>query len=500
MKKLLSLAAGLVGMAVLAIGVGSGRGDGGLVGCGDVPVPVPAFKVHFQRTPGVGDFNLHRPVDLDGKNLSAEEAKQLRKMIEDAHFFDLKSTPPLSPVPPDPLAGYDLSVEMDGRTNSVWLVDGDVSKSLQPLIDWLAIRASQLEDFREVHMVPAKAAAEKPPVIHIEFTQSGGIANLPVPATTIDSTTLSAQDAEKLAKLIADIRFFDLPEQYPTHGTDLFEFTITVEMNGKRHSVSYDEAPAELKPLLEWPVGQESKEVPVGCGDVPVPVPAFKVHFARTQGLSDGVHGAPTVDLDGSQLSAEEAKVLRKLIEDAHFFDLKSSRPPAANVELDPIAGYDLTVEMDGRTHTIWAADGDVSKSLQPLIDALTLRAKPWLEQVPFKARVEAEQPAIRIDFTKSGGIAGFRWTTKVDSTTLSAEEAQKLAKRIADARFFDLPEQFPPSGTADGFGFTITVEMNGMKHTVNVDEQKVPAELKPLIEWLDAQAVEDGPFQVVPL
>lgn len=208
-------------------------------------------------------------------------------------------------------------------------------------------------------------------------------------------------------------------------------------------------------------------------------------------------NGFRDVDLDGSKLSAEETAQLRKMIEDAHFFDLKPSPTPPPNIP-DPMAGYDLTIEMDGRTHAIWVQDGDVGKSLQPLIDALTLRAKPCLEQVPATIRAEEEQPVIQVEFTTGGGIAGFRETATVDSATLSAEDAQKLAKLIADARFFDLLEQFPPSGTADGFGYTIAVEMNGKKHTVNVDDEKVPAELKPLIEWLASRSISQAPVGCV--
>ena len=91
----------------------------------------------------------------------------------------------------------------------------------------------------------------------IEFVKSGGIAGLHLPLLSIDSAKLSAQDARKLAQLIEEVRFFDLAESYPAHGADLFVYTITVEQNGKRHSVSYDDAPAELKPLIDWLAGQQ---------------------------------------------------------------------------------------------------------------------------------------------------------------------------------------------------------------------------------------------------
>jgi len=134
MKKLTSLAAGLVGIVVLSA---AGRADMPVVGCG-VVLP-PTLKVHFQRTPGVGDFNQHEPIDLDGQNLSGDEDKQLRKLIDDAGFFELSSSP-MPPNVPDPMAGYDLTVEVDGRTHHIWVTDSAVSKSLKPLLNWLAGR------------------------------------------------------------------------------------------------------------------------------------------------------------------------------------------------------------------------------------------------------------------------------------------------------------------------------------------------------------------------
>jgi len=232
MNKLMVVAASLVGMALLAA-VGQARcleEEGGYV------------TVHFHQTPGVGDFNNHPAIDLSGKNLSAAEVKQLRKLIDAADFFNLISTPPLSPIPPDPPVGYDLTVDMDGRKHTIWVRDSDVSKSLRPLIDWLSARAKRDED---------KASA-----IHMEVAKSGGLAGLRFSPLTIDSTKLSAEEARKLAQLIAEVRFFDRPAFYPAHGADLFVYTITVEQNGKRHSVSFDDTPEELKPLMDWLAGQ----------------------------------------------------------------------------------------------------------------------------------------------------------------------------------------------------------------------------------------------------
>jgi hypothetical protein len=240
---------------------------------------------------------------------------------------------------------------------------------------------------------------------------------------------------------------------------------------------------------------------PIGCGDVPVPVQTFKVHLQRTLGV-DTTGGIVIADVDGSNLSAEQVKQLRKLIEDAHFFDLPSTNwPPLEPHILEAPPGWNLTVEMDGRTHSIWVADADVSKSLQALIDALPLcrDANAGIQQGPAATRVEEEQPAVKIDFTMAGGIAFMRWTAQVDSANLSPEDAQKLAKLIADARFFDQPEHFPATEVPDGFGYTITVEMNGKRYTVNMAQDTVPAEMQPLVEWLSSRAVEVGPIGCLP-
>jgi hypothetical protein len=259
MNKMMSLATGLVAIVFLSA---AGRADVP-VACGAAP---PTLTIHFHRTPGVGDFGKHWTIDLDGQSMTADEVKQFRKMIEDAGFFDLSSSF-APPNVPDPLAGYDLTVELDGRTHHVWLKDADVTKALKPLIDALNERASEIEELIHRQVVPVKALEEEEPTVHIEFTKSGGIAGLHFPPVVVDSTTLTVEENRKLSQLIAEVRFFDLKENYPTHGADLFGYTITVELNGKRHSVSYsdDTVPAELKPLLAWLAGRTTQEPVVVC-------------------------------------------------------------------------------------------------------------------------------------------------------------------------------------------------------------------------------------------
>src|SRR5262245_46438625 len=55
------------------------------------------IKVRYQKSPGLPDFNAS-DVILDSKDLTAEQRKQFRKIIEEIRFFEQKST--LTEVPP----------------------------------------------------------------------------------------------------------------------------------------------------------------------------------------------------------------------------------------------------------------------------------------------------------------------------------------------------------------------------------------------------------------
>ena len=213
-----------------------------------------------------------------------------------------------------------------------------------------------------------------------------------------------------------------------------------------------------------------------GCGaPLREEAKSLKVHFRRTPGVGD-FQGAPDVTLDAKDLSAEEARDLRKLVQDADFFKLSSTTLPQGIP--DPPAGYDLKVEMDGQEHSIWVSDFAVGKELKPLIDRLTARTKD----------------RVMVEFKKSGGIAGMRWKGTVDSAALSADDAAKLRKLVADAKFFDVKEKLTDTHIADGFGYTITVEMDGKRHTVQVYDDTMPDRLWPLVEWLDHRADLERP------
>ena len=87
----------------------------------------------------------------------------------------------------------------------------------------------------------------------ILFERSGGFAGLKM-STTIDMDSLPEEEAEKLHDLLDEADFFELPEliQPARPVPDEFTYLITVEGEGRRHTVRTSDSAAsdELRMLL----------------------------------------------------------------------------------------------------------------------------------------------------------------------------------------------------------------------------------------------------------
>jgi hypothetical protein len=93
-------------------------------------------------------------------------------------------------------------------------------------------------------------------------------------------------------------------------------------------------------------------------------------------------------------------------------------------------------------------------------------------------------------------GYVGVRKIVKIDSETLSKQEALHLDGLLQTAHFFSLPGMISSpkfEGCCDrGFpDFRITVKVANKRHTVTINTQNVvsPQELMPLLNWLEARA-----------
>ncbi len=89
--------------------------------------------------------------------------------------------------------------------------------------------------------------------MRIHFERTGGFAGMRISAT-IDTQTLSPDQANELRGLVEASGFFNLPAKIhsATQAADQFQYKVTIENEGKRHTVEVSDAsaPDALQPLL----------------------------------------------------------------------------------------------------------------------------------------------------------------------------------------------------------------------------------------------------------
>ncbi|MGF1935698.1 MAG: protealysin inhibitor emfourin [Nostoc sp. ChiQUE02] len=91
--------------------------------------------------------------------------------------------------------------------------------------------------------------------MRISLERTGGFAGI-TKKTTVDTDTLPPNEASTLPRLVEAADLFRLPEHItsPNPQSDRFQYKLTVEDNGKQHTVTVSEAalPGTLRPLIEW--------------------------------------------------------------------------------------------------------------------------------------------------------------------------------------------------------------------------------------------------------
>jgi hypothetical protein len=92
----------------------------------------------------------------------------------------------------------------------------------------------------------------------------------------------------------------------------------------------------------------------------------------------------------------------------------------------------------------------------------------------------------VKIEFCRTGGIAGTRLTATLDTTKLPLREAARLRRLLSAACFFDQPPSLKSSTSgADRFQYLVTVEEGDRRKKVEIDESCVPRTFQPLIDYL---------------
>ncbi len=99
--------------------------------------------------------------------------------------------------------------------------------------------------------------------MRISFARSGGFAGI-ILTTSVDTATLPAEEANQLHQLVEAADFFNLPATItsPAPQYDRFQYKLTVEENGKEHTVMVNEpaVPETLKPLIQWLIDAARKK------------------------------------------------------------------------------------------------------------------------------------------------------------------------------------------------------------------------------------------------
>ncbi len=96
----------------------------------------------------------------------------------------------------------------------------------------------------------------------------------------------------------------------------------------------------------------------------------------------------------------------------------------------------------------------------------------------------------MRILFERTGGFAGLKLKATVDAETLPPPKARRLQRLLEESHFFELPLRLEgPAGRPDRFQYRLTVENDNCLHTVQTNEDAIPPEMRPLLDWLTAAA-----------
>ncbi|NIR45391.1 MAG: hypothetical protein GWN99_13315 [Gemmatimonadetes bacterium] len=95
----------------------------------------------------------------------------------------------------------------------------------------------------------------------------------------------------------------------------------------------------------------------------------------------------------------------------------------------------------------------------------------------------------MRIEFERSGGVAGLRLSLSIDTDTLPEAEAEEIEKLVEASGFFEMPERTGTPSGADAFVYRVKVESAERAHTVTTSDIDAPSELSPLLERLERLA-----------
>lgn len=113
----------------------------------------------------------------------------------------------------------------------------------------------------------------------------------------------------------------------------------------------------------------------------------MRIHFERTGGFA-GMRMVATIDTES--LSPDKARDLQELVDTSGFFDLPAGT--STGMSGADRFHYRLTVETEGREHTVQVGDAALPEALWPLLRRLTVLARSGRRSHDATAAESAEQ------------------------------------------------------------------------------------------------------------
>lgn len=95
----------------------------------------------------------------------------------------------------------------------------------------------------------------------------------------------------------------------------------------------------------------------------------------------------------------------------------------------------------------------------------------------------------MRVTLEQSGGFAGLLIDKTIDTKDLSASEAQQLEELVRASNFFQLNSIVEAFPQPDRFGYTLTIEMNGRTHSLEMSETNMPEAVRPIVDWVQKRS-----------
>ncbi len=101
------------------------------------------MRVLFKTEGGFANFpGLSEPVIIDTHELPAEEARELKRLIESTNFFELPTSLP-TPLQTRDHIEYTISVTAQGRSHTVRLADPIKDPRVGELVSYLRAKATE---------------------------------------------------------------------------------------------------------------------------------------------------------------------------------------------------------------------------------------------------------------------------------------------------------------------------------------------------------------------